>query len=528
MTKKIVISITILCVAGVAYYYKVNEVGSITQSSFEKDSEEIELEKDVFNLQSLVEEALVWRVKATEIYMRAAQSRTKEKPMSATDIQSLHDRINEYLLQRKQILELAYKYAWLASESREIVFREGRGSRNLTDKSVEDIIIDPSDRLGQLTLKRMKLSLSAALTLYDNYLIALHPFMKKAKLRWLVEFDNGTQYRALKEVTLNYMNESQLHQVQRGVRLFDQEQEWQRSSGAQVVDKQIEYLNLLILGSYNYPLIRQHKWIESVLERVTHKSQLKTDSVLLLGYESMNTMSKAFGNSIGLVYTRQGKLFGMAEKERNQIVSELRPLDVLIERTPFRLTDKFIPGYFGHIAIWVGTPQDLKNLGIWDHELVKKHHKSLEAGRSIVEALRPGVQINSMKQFLNVDDFGVLRHKTLTIEQTRQHLLRAFKQIGKDYDFNFDVETDKRIVCSELAYVVFTDEKWPTERSLGRITISPSNVAVRATSGGSFELLELYHDGRKVRHDHRLQYFEVLLRDEPNEIAAWKQRQGER
>ena len=28
--------------------------------------------------------------------------------------------------------------------------------------------------------------------------------------------------------------------------------------------------------------------------------------------------------------------------------------DILLEKTPFRLTDKLIPGYWGHAAVWIG------------------------------------------------------------------------------------------------------------------------------------------------------------------------------
>ena len=44
------------------------------------------------------------------------------------------------------------------------------------------------------------------------------------------------------------------------------------------------------------------------------------------------------------------------------------------------------------------------------------------------------------------------------------------------YDFNFDVETTDKLVCSELLYQSFGDVNWPTEPYIGRTTISPDNV----------------------------------------------------
>ena len=84
-------------------------------------------------------------------------------------------------------------------------------------------------------------------------------------------------------------------------------------------------------------------------------------------------------------------------------------------------------------------------------------------------------------------------------EQKRRYLIKAFKQIGKSYDFNFNVETDKKIVCSELAYVVYGDMEWPTERQLGRYTISPDHVAIKAKDGGEFYPFMVFHKGREIK-----------------------------
>ena len=77
--------------------------------------------------------------------------------------------------------------------------------------------------------------------------------------------------------------------------------------------------------------------------------------------------------------------------------------------------------------------------------------------------------------------------------------MRAFQQIGKEYDFNFDVETSSKIVCSELPYHVYPDVPWQTEEQLGRFTISPDDIASLAyLEPPLFEVVLLYHDGERV------------------------------
>jgi len=176
----------------------------------------------------------------------------------------------------------------------------------------------------------------------------------------------------------------------------------------------------------------------------------------------------------------------------------LRAGDILLEKTPFRLTDKFIPGHWGHAAIWIGTEAELRNLGIWEHELVRQYHEKIRAGDHIVEALRTGVELNPLHEFLNIDDLAILRNPNFDKATLAHHIILALRQLGKEYDFNFDVETTDKIVCSELIYTVYTDMTWPTEKALGRYTISPDNVASKALNGGGLQLVLFYHDGKLI------------------------------
>ena len=132
----------------------------------------------------------------------------------------------------------------------------------------------------------------------------------------------------------------------------------------------------------------------------------------------------------------------------------MKLLDILFEKTPFRLTDRFIPGHWGHVALWVGSKDDipeLKRLGVWQElagiESYARQNYGysgppfqtlLEQGHGVLEALRHGVELNTFAHFLNIDDLAVVRADQLTDGQKKDYLLRAFAQIGKEYDFNFD------------------------------------------------------------------------------------------
>ena len=75
------------------------------------------------------------------------------------------------------------------------------------------------------------------------------------------------------------------------------------------------------------------------------------------------------------------------------------------------------------------------------------------------------------------------------------------RQLGKEYDFNYNVETTDKIVCSQLVYLAYTDIKWPTDKLIGRYTISPDNIALKVFDKDQLELVMLYHDGKHINQE---------------------------
>ncbi len=210
--------------------------------------------------------------------------------------------------------------------------------------------------------------------------------------------------------------------------------------------------------------------------------------------------SGLFGNAAGAIKFRRGYL-DKNDQLNSEILSELKPLDMITEKTPFILTDKFIPGNFGHNAIWLGTKEQLIAMGMWDHPSIKKLQPMIEIGYSIIETDRSGTHLKNIAKFMNVDDFAIMRLEGVTEnkEYYEQVYNVAIAQLGKTYDFNFDVETTDKLVCSELLYQSFGDIAWPTEKYLGRVTISPDNVASLILYANAPMDLQYYIKGQEDR-----------------------------
>ncbi len=461
--------------------------------------------------QQLVDRTLQWRTEALSFYSYIE----KKKIYSNRDILFLHEQGTErYMRLRKELLAVLSGVEWATDDTVQIRFVEQPTSIKTLEyepkESTEEeqavekltlVQLNPRDSKGQLYLKEAKMGLASALLLYDNYLLAISHYQELKKTRQLLNYDNRWIREYLDTVTSCFLNPENYLRTARALSLFERELQWEQQNNTSF-DEDNEYLNLLIQSSYTYERISRGESLELLPGTVELITTRLADTLDNTSKILSHLLVQSFSNVIGLVEIRKGKLTALDAQQRQTLADKLQPLDILLEKTPFRLTDKTIPGYWGHVGIWIGNQNDLEKLGIWDHPLVKPYQQGIRnEKRHIIEALLPGVQINTLGHFLNIDDLAVLRPVDISRQEKKLAVLRAFSQLGKDYDYNFDVETDKRIVCSEIAYVVFNKYPWETENILGRATISPDNVANCARRTGKFKTVQLYIDGQKVSGD---------------------------
>ena len=428
----------------------------------------LQLDKNIDEYKSLVKEVLEHRTKAIDIAKRLKKKTELNQPLSGKDLDKLNQGMVTGLNLRKKVLCFAYKY-------------------KLSPKTFDQ---------PEKQLKCIMLCLSASLMLYDNYLVMVSIFEEDETLRrFLNEQDSGYKIREnqLAEIAISYNSARKRARVRDAMKFYENQKELIDFSK----DKDLEYLEELINQSFSYNMTRKFSPLFIVGKKIKFMRAISKDSLKILKKDGINLFSKLFGNSVGKVATRKGKLFNRKDVFW-QLTNQLCAGDILLEKTPFRLTDKFIPGHWGHAAIWIGTEKELEKLGIWNHPIIIPYHEKIKNGHGVIEALRSGVQLNSLQHFLDIDDVAIVRCPKLNSTNLAERIILSFRQIGKDYDFNFDVETTDKIVCSELIYTVYVDIDWPTEEALGRHTISPDHVAERTLSKGPLKLVTFYHDGKIV------------------------------
>lgn len=115
-------------------------------------------------------------------------------------------------------------------------------------------------------------------------------------------------------------------------------------------------------------------------------------------------LSQFFGNLTGDYFFKIADLFGIGESRGHALpefyryyshpdgpkkglhpakvaalAENLRAGDVIFEKTRFALTDKFIPGYFGHVAIYLESYEALRQLGVFDSPALRQATNGMSA-----------------------------------------------------------------------------------------------------------------------------------------------------
>ena len=179
-------------------------------------------------------------------------------------------------------------------------------------------------------------------------------------------------------------------------------------------------------------------------------------------------------------------------EDKLQIIGAfLQPGDVIVTRHAKALTNLFLPGYWPHAALYIGTAEQRKELDIkpdWAKEQLWVDDVC------VLEARKDGVRMRPLNDTLYVDVFAVLRPK-LTTDSIRLGIERAMQHEGKMYNFDFDFFNSDRIVCTELVYRAYDgleNMRFPLQERAGRKTLSAEDLLNYAIDDDAFTPVALF------------------------------------
>jgi len=179
---------------------------------------------------------------------------------------------------------------------------------------------------------------------------------------------------------------------------------------------------------------------------------------------------------------------------RMQMIDKLQPGDVLITRHNTAFTNLFIPGFWPHAALYVGTVEERESMGI---EIQDDTATKWVGKTCILEALKDGVRFRPITETLAVDNFVVLR-PNLSVADIKTGIERVVRHEGKLYNFDFDFFSSERLVCSEVVYRAFDGLgklSFPLTERAGRHTLSPEDLVKFALQSDNMQVVGVYGVG---------------------------------
>ena len=198
---------------------------------------------------------------------------------------------------------------------------------------------------------------------------------------------------------------------------------------------------------------------------------------------------EGFGRAASEMCDRENKL--VTPDIGQSIGAFLQPGDLIVTRHAKALTNFFIPGFWPHAALYVGTPSQREAAGV---EVGPEKERLWVNEMCVLEALKDGVRLRPLTDTLAVDTFVILR-PNLAPENISGAIERAILHEGKMYNFDFDFFNSDRIVCTEVifrAYDGLEDLKFPLRERAGRKTFSAEDLLDYALETQAFTPVAIF------------------------------------
>jgi 1-acyl-sn-glycerol-3-phosphate acyltransferase len=181
--------------------------------------------------------------------------------------------------------------------------------------------------------------------------------------------------------------------------------------------------------------------------------------------------------------------------------SKLQPGDIMLERRNWYVSNAFLPGYWPHAALYIGSPEHLTALNLHTHPTIQPHWKACQGHdahhhpHAVIEAISEGVVFTSLEHSAGeADSVAVLRPR-LPVPVLCDCIARAFSHLGKPYDFEFDFFSSDKLVCTELVYRAFDGPiTFPLRNIMGTTTLPAIQFVrkyadERGQAGAQFEFI---------------------------------------
>jgi len=264
------------------------------------------------------------------------------------------------------------------------------------------------------------------------------------------------------------------------------------------VDANRDYINTLNKDQYVADIVQNLPEFEVTL----HPSQIEFIK-LRLGY-LWHSITRRFAvgkqSSSFFILERAGRVIAEIGDHTNkratsEIQAEAQALlksgDVIVTRHDLVASNLFLPGYWPHTALYIGSAQQRDGLGVMlDESIANKWSGEI----NVLEAKKDGVLFRHLAETLAVDEFVILRPQ-LSDESLAAAINRVCQHEGKGYNFDFDFFRSDQLVCTEVIYRAFDglDEIiFNLIERAGRFSLSAEDILDMAMDDKGFKVVAAF------------------------------------
>ena len=229
-------------------------------------------------------------------------------------------------------------------------------------------------------------------------------------------------------------------------------------------------------------------------------------SIIKVSLDFVLPAQKAVFSWVGDTRIKQKKTRLITGEQIHKLGKMLEPGDIVLERQDWYLSNIFLPGFWPHAILYVGTDVELTRafdrdpqVRDWCNsekcanfaELLRTNFPAaFKSWRSpsfkdretcvVVEAISEGVVFNSLASSCHGDYLSAMRPR-LTPLQKAKAIYTAFSYFGREYDFNFSFNTEQTMVCTELVVKAYTHPeagalKFPVIETFGKPGVTADSI----------------------------------------------------
>jgi len=258
-----------------------------------------------------------------------------------------------------------------------------------------------------------------------------------------------------------------------------------------------DYASDSIIGPFIYLIARDEPWVKTSADFYTknliryrlHSFLRRNKSGLKQVTFALFKMSGGVISQVKLSWSYRRKR--VAPKVRHKLAKMMPPGDIIITRHDHAASNLFLPGFWPHAVLYIGTEKQRTELGL---ELDAKGKSSSDDEICFLEAQKDGVKFRTFSSTLAVDSCTVIRPKLEKIH-IREALARAITHEGKEYDFEFDFRRSDKLVCTEVPYRAYHQcghIQFELTTRAGRICLSAEDLLDKALDESFFDVIAIY------------------------------------